>query len=220
MALIQELWCHGNCIRGLSIPGYTLYSAGGIDRPRACFLVGDMHSWLLTGFSCRDLVAVLVKYPENGTERRVVICSAYLPYDSEDLPPTKELEELVRYCEEEHLYLIIRCDSNAHHTAWGSTDCNSTGEALIEFIGAYSLEILNRGKEPTFCNGYRSEVIDITLGSIGFLENTGNWEVFGDPPCQTIGIFCLPYRAQCQRIWSGILGAPNGAPFRRNCRAC
>jgi hypothetical protein len=48
-----------------------------------------------------DLVAVLVKYLEDGTERQVVICSAYLPYDSDDTPPSKALEELVRYCEEQ-----------------------------------------------------------------------------------------------------------------------
>jgi hypothetical protein len=58
-----------------------------------------MTSWLLPGFSGRDLVAVLVKYLEHGTDRRVVICSAYLPYDSKDPPPTNELEELIRYCE-------------------------------------------------------------------------------------------------------------------------
>jgi hypothetical protein len=39
MALIQEPWYRENCIRGLNIPGYTLYSAGGTDRPRTCVLV-------------------------------------------------------------------------------------------------------------------------------------------------------------------------------------
>jgi hypothetical protein len=69
MALIHEPWYRENCIRGLNIPGYTLYSAGGTDRPRACILVGSMTSWLLPGFSCRDLVAVLVKYLEDEMER-------------------------------------------------------------------------------------------------------------------------------------------------------
>jgi hypothetical protein len=46
-------------------------------------------------FACRDLVAVLVKYNKDGAERRLVVCSAYLPYDSEDPPPSRELEELV-----------------------------------------------------------------------------------------------------------------------------
>jgi hypothetical protein len=41
-----------------------------------------------------------------------VVCFAYLLYDSEDPPPTKEFEELVRYCEDEYLYLIMGCDSD------------------------------------------------------------------------------------------------------------
>jgi hypothetical protein len=51
----------------------------------------------------------------------------------------------------------------------------------MEFLGASSLEILNQGKEPTFCNGYRSEVTDIILGSTGLLENIESWEVSVDP---------------------------------------
>jgi len=64
---------------GLNIPGYTLFSTGGIDRPTACILVRNMTTWMLPGFSCRDLVAVLINYVEDGAERRLVICSAYLP---------------------------------------------------------------------------------------------------------------------------------------------
>jgi hypothetical protein len=51
----------------------------------------------------------------------------------------------------------------------------------VEFFGISSLEILNWGNEPTFCNGYRSEVIDITLGSSGLLENIESWEVPMEP---------------------------------------
>jgi hypothetical protein len=73
--------------------------------------------WVLPAFSCRDLVAIPVKYIEDGAERQLIVCSAYLPYDSEDPPPSRELEELVQYYENENLYLIVGCDSNAHHTA-------------------------------------------------------------------------------------------------------
>jgi len=89
---------------------------------------------MLPGFSCRDLVAVLIKYNEEGAERRLVVCSAYLPYDSEDPPPSKELEELVQYCENENIYLVVGCSSSAHHSVWGSTNCNSRGEAMVEFL--------------------------------------------------------------------------------------
>jgi hypothetical protein len=51
----------------------------------------------------------------------------------------------------------------------------------VEFLHASGLEILNRGNEPTFCNGYRSEVIDIPLGYVGLLENIQNWEVSLQP---------------------------------------
>jgi hypothetical protein len=135
---------------------------------------------MLPGISGRDLVVVMVRYLVHGTERRVV-CSAYLPYDSKDPPPSKELEELVRDSEEKHLHLIVGCDSNAHHAAWGSTDCNGRGETLVEFIDVSCLEFLNRGNEPSFCNGYRSEVIDITVGSFGLVHNIENWAVSMKP---------------------------------------
>jgi len=97
------------------------------------------------------------------------------------LPPSREMEELVRYCENEYLCLIVGCDSNAHHTAWGSTNCNSRGESLLEFLNSSNLEILNRGNESTFCNASRHEVIDITLGSYRLLESITGWEVFQEP---------------------------------------
>jgi len=58
MALIQEPWYREDCIKGLNIPVYTLYSAGGMDRPSTCILVGSMTSWVLPRFSCKDLVTV------------------------------------------------------------------------------------------------------------------------------------------------------------------
>jgi hypothetical protein len=121
MALIQEPWYREDCVRGLNIPRYTLHSAGGKDRPRACILARDMDIWMLPGFSCRDLVVVLVKYFEDGADRQMVVCSAYLPYDSEDLPPRQgswsNSCDIVRV--KIRKSLIVGCDSNAHHVAWG-----------------------------------------------------------------------------------------------------
>jgi hypothetical protein len=176
MALIQEPWYRGDYIRGLNIPGYTLFSAKGTERPRACILTKDKTAWMLPGISGRDLV-VLIKYNEEGAERRLVVCSAYLPYDSEEPPPSKEFEDLVRYCETEDLYLVVGCDSNAHYSMWGRTNCNRRGEALVEFLHSTKLEIFNQGNEPTFSSGGRLEVIDITLGSFRLLESIIGWEV-------------------------------------------
>jgi hypothetical protein len=79
---------------GLNIPGYILFCASGIDRPRACILTRDMNIWMLPGFSCRDLVAVLIYCNKGEVGRQLVVCSAYLPYDSEGRPPSREFENL------------------------------------------------------------------------------------------------------------------------------
>ena len=120
-----------------------------MDRPWACILDRNMTTWMLPGFSCRGLVAALINYNEEGAERRLVVCSAYLPYDSKDPPPSKELEELVRYCETENLHLVMGCDSNAHHIVWGGNNCNDRGVTLVEFLNSMNLEILNQGNVPT-----------------------------------------------------------------------
>jgi hypothetical protein len=75
-----------------------------------------MTPCILPGFTCKDIVAVFIKYNKEGAERGLVVCSAYLPYYSEGPPPLKELEELVRYCEYENIYLVVGCDSNSHHS--------------------------------------------------------------------------------------------------------
>jgi hypothetical protein len=76
MALIQEPWHREGRIRCLNIPGYTLFSAGGIDRPEACILTKIKTILMLPGLSCRELVAALIKYNEDGAVRQLVICSA------------------------------------------------------------------------------------------------------------------------------------------------
>jgi hypothetical protein len=181
MVLIQEPWFHHGCIRDLNFPGYSLFSVNGADRPRVCIFTRIETAWMLPGFSCRNLVAVLINYNEEGVERRVVVRSAYLPYDLEDPPQSKEFMDLLHYCEKENLYLVVGCDSNARHSAWGGTNCNSRGEDLVEFLNTTTLEILNWGKDPTFCSGGRLKVIDITLGSLRLLDSVIDREVSSEP---------------------------------------
>jgi hypothetical protein len=54
---------------------------------------------------------------------------------------------------------------------WGSTKCNNTGVALLEFLNTLNLGILNQGNDHTYCSVGRLEVIDIALGSYGLLES-------------------------------------------------
>jgi hypothetical protein len=97
------------------------------------------------------------------------------------LPLTRESEELVRYCEEENLYLVTQCDSNSHHTVWGSTNYNERGVTLLEILNSSNLEILNQGNDSTYCSARRLELNDIILGSFALLENLKGWEVSSEP---------------------------------------
>ena len=68
-------------------------------------------------------------------------------------------------------------DVNAHHTVWGSTDTNSRGEKLLEFIASTSMDIMNRGNSPTFVTKNRSEVLDITLATQNISNRISQWHV-------------------------------------------
>ena len=134
-----------------------------------------MTTWMLSGFSCRDLVAVLVEYNKDGQEDGWLFVPHICPM-IRGSSRSKEFEGLVRYCESENLYLVIGCNSNTHRIAWGSTKCNERGEALVGF-----LDSSNQGNEPTFCSGCRLEVIDFTPGSFGLLESITSWAVSSEP---------------------------------------
>ena len=87
----------------------------------------------------------------------------------------------MRCCQNENLYLVMGCDSIAHHIARGSTKFNDRVKVLVEVLDFSNLEILNQGNEPTFCLGFRQEVIGITLGPFGILQSITSWEVSSEP---------------------------------------
>ena len=63
---------------------------------------------------------------------------------------------------------------------WGSSDVNTRGEALLEYLAGTHLEVLNRGNEPTFVNRIRREVIDLTLATRNISTLVSDWRVSGD----------------------------------------
>lgn len=68
-------------------------------------------------------------------------------------------------------------DTNSHHTLWGSSNINSYGEELVEYLASTNLEILNRGNEPTFVTMAREEVLDVTFATRSFLDRIAHWRV-------------------------------------------
>lgn len=91
---------------------------------------------------------------------KVVGGAAYLPYDSLQPPPTTYLAQLVNRMKNERSELLLGCDANSHHIGWGSTDTNSRGYSLSEFITSENLLVLYRESEPTSRDAKIQEVLD------------------------------------------------------------
>ncbi|XP_046145749.1 uncharacterized protein LOC123989115 [Osmia bicornis bicornis] len=178
IALIQEPWISKERVGGLDTRCGSLYYDATSTRPRACiFVKKEITALKLNEYCTADLSAVKVKLNLGGNTSELVICSAYLPYDSEDPPPTRELRALIGHCANNGLHLVIGCDANSHHTVWGSTNTNGRGTALLEYLATTGLEILNKGSAPTHVTSRRQEVIDLTLGSAKVAQVAKHWQV-------------------------------------------
>ncbi|XP_036146028.1 uncharacterized protein LOC118646684 [Monomorium pharaonis] len=148
------------------------------DQPRACVAVKGLENQLLSDFCSRDLVAVVIE-DASGTEikTKMVVASGYFPHEEDDPLPSDRVVRLMKFCQKEQFPLILGCDANAHHTVWGSTDTNRRGEKLLKFLVSTDLEILNRGREPTFITAVRKEVLDLTICSRQVVQEVTGWRV-------------------------------------------
>ncbi|CAB0043554.1 unnamed protein product [Trichogramma brassicae] len=124
-----------------------------------------MNAILMPAWCSRDLAVIKEELPEEGGGSRKMVVASAFPCDSQGPPPTAEAQRLIQHCQETRLALIIGCDANSHHTAWGCSDINSRGEALLESLASPNLVILNRGSKPTFRRAGRETIMDLTLCS-------------------------------------------------------
>ena len=163
VVMVQEPWHHRGNVRG-RLPGADLHTGHGPGEvPRACIYTSkNLGSRKLAAYCSRDVVAVRVDGLEGrGRINEMVFASVYMAHDG-PVPP-EMMGGLVQHCAEERLPLVIGCDANAHHTAWGSTDTNGRGEELMEYLAESNLLWCNIGHRPTFCIQGRKEVLDLTL---------------------------------------------------------
>lgn len=177
VALIQEPWIKLNTVMGLNTAGKLLYSTSG-TRPRTCIIFRKNIKFLpIPGLCTDDLVAAYIAFP-GEVESKLIVCSAYLPGESNN--PAVQLAPLIEYCEEQKAQLIVGCDSNAHHTTWGSTNTNHRGEMLYDFLLTNNLVVVNTGNVPTFVTKSRQEVLDITFCTEPIEDRIRNWHVEKD----------------------------------------
>ncbi len=101
-------------------------------RPRAAIFMKGVKDNVVPGFITRDLVAEQIKYEEGKYQKDVMVCLAYLPLDSVEMPPHAEFKELVEFCSEEKLELLVGSDANAHHTVYGvATTSTQEGRVFV-----------------------------------------------------------------------------------------
>ena len=104
---------------------------------------------------------------------------AYLLFEEKSFFPDK-MRAHIEFCSKGNKNLILGCDANAHHTAWGSNVYNKCGNELLEDILMYNVCLLNQGNEPTFMTRNRSEVIEITLCNIKCISCIKDWRVLNE----------------------------------------
>ena len=177
IGLIQEPWVVNGQVRGLAGQSCKLlYDKSGVVPRAAIVLDRNLRHFPLTNHISRDLVATTIEVATPEGSKAVVFASAYFPGDSDEAPPL-EVEQLYSFCRASNRPLVIGCDANAHHTAWGSTDINTRGESLFNYLLTTELGVANIGCKPTFVNAIRAEVLDLTLTSNSIADSIVNWRV-------------------------------------------
>ena len=120
IGLIQEPYVKFGRISGFS-SNYKIICSSTKKNVRACIAVSKkLRFWTLSQYTNEDQVAIIV----NTNNKKVVLVSLYMPGDSTEAPPPTIFRNLVKYCDENNLGLVVGTDANSHHTAWGSTDIN------------------------------------------------------------------------------------------------
>lgn len=143
LALIQEPWLHRGRVAGLGDTKGRLIYCTSLNNVRTCILVGkNVDCLTMTEFCSRDITVVNLNLDHEGRRISLFVGSVYLPYDSREPPPSRDLEVLVERCNAGGQQLLLGCDANAHHSSgWGSTDTNNRGESLFQYATSHNLYI-------------------------------------------------------------------------------
>lgn len=182
IALIQEPWIRSNIICGLNRFSGKLFYSSGDSPPRTCIVATDkIQAQILTQFCSSDLTTIKLKQSQDPRTPELVVASAYMPEG--DTAPPESLVELVRFCEQNKMELVIGTDSNAHHQLWGMPSNNKRGEDLVDFLFTTDLGLLNTGTEPTFVTRRFRTIIDLTLATGSAAELISDWHVSTEASC-------------------------------------
>ncbi len=107
-------------------------------KSKRCNILKGMQGNVTPGYTTRDLVAVQIKREEGKDQTDLVLCSAYFPSDSAEMPPLIEFKEMVQYGSKKKLELLVGSDANTHHTVWNRSVSTKGGRVYAIPQGAGS----------------------------------------------------------------------------------
>jgi predicted AlkP superfamily pyrophosphatase or phosphodiesterase len=117
IAFIQEPWVYMGQVRGLTDSGGTIYSVAPENNAKSCIYIRNHSNALpLLEFSSRDATTVRITHTCGGGCGELIVASAYLPYDSDEPPPSKEVRNIIDFYHSWKKQLTVGCDAKAHHT--------------------------------------------------------------------------------------------------------
>lgn len=179
VVLIQEPWINKNIIQGFDTNKVDLfYNREGKQKPRTCIVMTKgLKATIMPQYSSGDITTIVVNIHNGNSNEELLLTSLYMPYEEQNTIPCDTAKEVIEFSTSSGIPIIIGADCNAHHILWGSSDTNGRGEKLVEYLATTSLDILNKGNEPTFVNKLRQEVLDVTLTTQQFSDRIKNWMV-------------------------------------------
>lgn len=179
IVLIQEPWINKKIIHGFDESKMDLfYKRGTIAKPRTCIITTKgLKATFMPQFSSSDVTTVQINVRKGNVNEELILSSVYMPYEEQQNIPDNTARDAIEFSASSGIPIIIGADCNAHHIIWGSSDTNRRGELLAEYLSTTSLDIQNKGNEPTFVINRRQEVLDITLATQEFSNRIKDWIV-------------------------------------------
>ena len=165
-----------------------------ILEPVYIYVKNRINSMANLRFCSIDAITMEVSAVVGDCRRTIRFSSVYLPYEEPD-PPSAMVRDIVQHSAEKKKE-ILQIDANAHHILWGSTDINTRGESLMEYMISTNLNILNKGNEPTFLNVGRRQVIDLTLGTTLVGNLVSDWHVSSEDSLSDHRYICFKIESQ------------------------
>lgn len=113
VALVQELWIYRCRVKGLRKGGTQIIYDTSDGNPKTCVIANRNVKLIpLWEFYIKNLVAATLLVTKAGCKRKVIVGSAYFPYDQQADPPPKCVRRLIRYYWKK---MVLECDVKEHH---------------------------------------------------------------------------------------------------------